>query len=495
MTLKELLRKANLTPVELLGDAEVSSITLDSRDCKPGSLFFCMPGMSRESETFIPSASALGATAAVVHSRQGMELAKSLGMAAILSPHVGSAYSDTASKLCDAFLEHPSRTMKIVGVTGTNGKTTTAWLIRDMMRAAGKRAGYLGTLGFQIPGEERELRNTTPMTVELLALMGEARDAQVEEMAIEVSSHALAQHRADGVEFDAAVFTNLTQDHLDFHGTMEEYAHAKWRLFSALPEASRKPFQAAFNLDDPTGLAWSQRSDGVAKSPLRFATSPTQGPLDLLLMPTKVGLSAIESELNHLKVTIPIGGSYNVENAAAAAAGMMGIGYMVEEIAQLLPKVHPVPGRFESVPNDHNLNVIVDYAHTPDAITKLLESVRALSSARILTVFGCGGDRDRTKRPLMAQAASHLSDVTVVTSDNPRTEDPQTILKEVMAGIEGGKESVAIVDRAEAIAYAVKLAKPGDVIVIAGKGHETYQIIGHTKHPMDDRQLVREALV
>ena len=494
MTLKEILRSAHLDPVEILGDAVVSSITLDSRACKVGALFVCMPQMSRESESFLPDAVGRGASSALVHSREGMELAKKLGIAALLSPHVGVAFHDTAWKLCDAFYNHPTRNMKVVGVTGTNGKTTTAWLLRDMLLASGLKAGYLGTLGFQMPGEKRELQNTTPMAVELYALLTEARDRGVEALTLEVSSHALAQHRADGVEFDAAVFTNLTQDHLDFHHTMDDYEAAKWRLFSDLPSIGTKRFQSAFNMEDATGRAWSRRTDGVAKSPLRYGVHPKDQPLDIVLEPSSVRVDSIEARLNGIPTTIPLGGNYNVQNAASAAAGMMALGYETSQIAQLLSQVSPVPGRFEAVANDKGLGILIDYAHTPDALTKLLDSVHELTTARVITVFGCGGDRDRTKRPLMAKAATEQSDLTVVTSDNPRTEDPSEIIDEVMSGVSSERASIAIVDRREAIAYAVKSANPGDVVVIAGKGHETYQIIGHKKFHLDDRELVQEAL-
>jgi UDP-N-acetylmuramoyl-L-alanyl-D-glutamate--2,6-diaminopimelate ligase len=360
----------------------------------------------------------------------------------------------------------------------------------------------LGTLGFQTPTTTRDLPNTTPFAVDLYGMLAEARDASVNAMAIEVSSHALDQHRADGLEFDAAVFTNFTQDHLDYHETMEAYAAAKWRLFSAIPGQSDKAFRAAFNVGDELGSQWARRYESLG-SPIRFATSETLGPLEIGLLPLSVKLHEIEGVLGFhdhgvwkpvSRVTIPLGGNYNVENAASAAAGMLALGYPVEEIAELLPQVHAVPGRFEAVGNDRGIGVIVDYAHTPDALEKLISSVRELGANRVITVFGCGGDRDRTKRPKMARAASLMSDLTVATSDNPRTEDPQAILNEVSAGIVEGRDHAAIVDRGEAIAYAVGQARQGDVVIVAGKGHETYQIIGHEKIDMDDRDLIRRAL-
>jgi len=394
--------------------------------------------------------------------------------------------------------------MMVVGVTGTNGKTTTAWLIRDMLSALGLRAGYLGTLGFQIPGEERELSNTTPFAVELYNLLAEARDKGVEALAMEVSSHALAERRADGVEFDAGVFTNLTQDHLDFHGSMEEYEAAKFRLFSDLPKQSAKRFFSVVNVDDPAGR---RLEDCLAGGRIwRFGVTETlelgklSADYDLIAYAQTIAVDRIEMVLNlglddiGLRFTSQLGGSYNVENLAAAVSALIALGVKPDEACRVAESARAVPGRFEAVRNERGIGILVDYAHTPDALEKLLDAVRPLTSGRVITVFGCGGDRDRTKRPKMARAASERSDITVVTSDNPRTEDPQTILDEVLTGIVAGRESVDIIDRREAIAHAVKIAQPGDVVVIAGKGHENYQIIGRTKYPMDDREMAREAL-
>jgi UDP-N-acetylmuramyl-tripeptide synthetase len=502
MTLKQTLRSAQVTPVEILGDGELTGITIDSRQCRPGSLFVCMPGMSRESETFLPDAAKNGATAAIVHSREGMELAAKCGLAAVIVPHVGLSFNDTVWKICDAFFDHPTRNMKVVGVTGTNGKTTTAWIVRDLLSALGQRAGYLGTLGFQTPTLERELNNTTPFAVELYNLLAEARDEGANAMAMEVSSHALAQHRADGIEFDSVVFTNLTQDHLDFHGTMEEYAASKLRLFTEFPRQTQKRTRAALNMDDPVGRSWFELLGNAESAPIRFGTSRNSGPLDVAFLPQKVGVSRIEATLGQVDgisqtsfdVSVALGGNYNVQNAASAIAGLVALGYEMEEVASVLSAVRPVPGRFEPVPNAKGIDVIVDYAHTPDALEKLLDSVRELGPRRVITVFGCGGDRDKTKRPKMAQAASEMSDLTIATSDNPRTEDPEEILKEVMTGMAVGKDSVSIADRREAIHYAVQHAAPGDVVVLAGKGHENYQIIGRAKVPMDDRRIALEAL-
>ena len=491
MKLTEILGKAGLKPAEIVGDAEIGSIVLDSRQATSNSLFVCMPSSNSDSFSYIPAAVTKGATAVVVFDPKGISIARAAGIAVVRFSSESVAYNDAVWQICRSFFDNPTAKMKVVGVTGTNGKTTTAWVLRDMLTALGLKAGYLGTLGFQIPGEDRELSNTTPFAVELYNLINEARSKGVEALAMEVSSHALSERRADGIEFDAAVFTNLTQDHLDFHSTMESYAEAKHRLFTELPKQTEKRFVGAFNIDDPVGDRWSIEQNGPS------VTYGFHSGADLIGTPLEVKVDKIKLRLEYrgeVELEVPLGGSFNVSNCLSASAGMLAMGYDLSAIGEALPHVRPVPGRFEAVKNNRGIGVIIDYAHTSDALEKLLDSVRELRPNRVVTVFGCGGDRDTTKRPKMARAASERSDVTVVTSDNPRTEDPAEILSQVKAGVIDGRESVAIIDRREAVAYAVKNAQPGDVVVIAGKGHENYQIIGRTKYPMDDRELVREAL-
>ncbi|MCC7230363.1 MAG: UDP-N-acetylmuramoyl-L-alanyl-D-glutamate--2,6-diaminopimelate ligase, partial [Fimbriimonadaceae bacterium] len=307
-----------------------------------------------------------------------------------------------------------------------------------------------------------------------------------------------------------------TQDHLDFHGSMGAYEEAKLRLFTELPKQTSKKFVGAINGDDgassrwasavPTSLVLYHQQRSELDDSLEVTNPLSAKPLHSCQL---VFGYAEPIEVDHIVLTlmspsvaagnakgmrIPLGGSYNVENCIAAASGMIALGYTLDDVGNAFEGVRPVPGRFEAVPNDQGISVLVDYAHTPDALEKLLDAVRPLTKGRIITVFGCGGDRDRTKRPKMAKAASERSDVTVVTSDNPRTENPQSILDEVLTGVVSGGESVDIIDRKEAIAYAIKIAEPGDVVVIAGKGHENYQIIGRTKYPMDDRQMASQAL-
>lgn len=514
--LTELSQLAGVAFDRVGGDAEIGGYSEDSRNARPGDLFLCLPFDSGDTHRFLPDAAAKGVTAALVHSAEGFEEARRLGLAAALVAQEGTRFNDALWRLCRFLSGDPSAEMRVVGVTGTNGKTTTAHVLRDAQNALGCRAGYLGTLGIQTPSGSRELNNTTPFAPELWRLLGEAKRSGCTDLAMEISSHALEQHRSDGIGIDAAIFTNLTQDHLDFHGTMEAYAAAKRRLFDELPGLSDKRFVGAVNVDDPVGAQWA----GELKCPvLTFGLNGG----DLVGRPLQVRVDGLTMELGFRGETVVLesrlGGNFNVSNLLSACAGLLALGYSLSEAALGLASAMPVPGRFEPVPNDRGFGILVDYAHTPDALEKLLLSVRELGPRRLITVFGCGGDRDKTKRPKMAAVASRLSDWTVVTSDNPRTEDPAEILRDVAAGLqpagsdarhavrfedadpgvaadnESASGSVLIIDRREAVAHAVRMAGEGDVVVIAGKGHENYQIIGKTKFPMDDRELAREGLM
>lgn len=489
--LSEWLQKAGLEPDAVYGDGPVQGITADSRNVQPGQLFVCMPSPTRDTHAFLPEAVQQGAAAALVHSDAGFEWAQSLRIPTVLALPEGNRFNEVLWRLAKALSGNPSARLRVVGVTGTNGKTTTTWLIRDALNALGRRAAYLGTLGIQTPAGDRELGNTTPFPVELNALLNEAANAGAQDLAMEVSSHALQERRSDGVEFDVGVFTNLTQDHLDFHGTMDAYAAAKLRLFTELPRQSSKRFVSVLNIDDPVGARWASQ---IPRDVITFGIHEGE----LRGVPEEVRVDRIRMRLSfwgqEAELETKLGGTYNVENCLSATGTLLGLGYSLDEAVAGLAQARPVPGRFEPVPNDRGIGILVDYAHTPDALEKLLDAVRTTSPGRVITVFGCGGDRDRTKRPKMAKAASSRSDLSVVTSDNPRTEDPAAIVAEVETGIIPGAKSKTIVDRREAVAYAVAQAQPGDVVVIAGKGHENYQIIGRTKHPMDDRELAREAM-
>ncbi|MFZ4508503.1 MAG: UDP-N-acetylmuramoyl-L-alanyl-D-glutamate--2,6-diaminopimelate ligase [Fimbriimonas sp.] len=493
MTFRECLREANVMPPFLNGDANVTSIEMDSRRITPGALFVCMPGFSADPHQFLAQAKASGATAALVHSPDGLRQSVELGLAVAFVD--ARPFPKAVWRLAREITRHPSRNMQVFGITGTNGKTTVAWLLRDLLAQLGKKSAYLGTLGFQTPETAIEIANTTPFSVELHHYLAEARDQGVDALALEISSHALAQMRADGVELDAAIFTNLTQDHLDFHETMEAYEAAKWRLFEDFPAFTSKKFHSVISADDPVGRSWTQTLRQEGREVLTWGREDA----DVVVVPHKVGLSQLDleflsKELSIGRTLVSLGGDYNVSNTVTAVAALIATGYSPEEVVLALPNVRPVPGRFESLPNEAGIEILIDYAHTPDALEKLLDTVRALAPGRVTTVFGCGGDRDRTKRPQMARVASERSDLTVITSDNPRTEDPSAILAEVAAGLQASHETAQIEDRGEAIRYAIQQSRPGDVVVIAGKGHENYQIIGHDKIPMDDRILAREAL-
>ncbi|MCO5297601.1 MAG: UDP-N-acetylmuramoyl-L-alanyl-D-glutamate--2,6-diaminopimelate ligase [Fimbriimonadaceae bacterium] len=484
----QLFRCAGVKPAAISGDATIESLVADSRVAGSGALFVCMPSANTDSHQFLAPAQMKGAVAALAHTEAGFQAAVAAGMAAAWVP--AGSFQDALWRIVRAFHGSPTRGLRLVGVTGTNGKTTTAWIVRDALNALGRSCAYLGTLGLTTPAGARTLENTTPFSVELNDLILEVVRGGADTLAMEVSSHALEERRADGLEFDVATFTNLTQDHLDYHGSMEAYAASKRRLFFDLPTQTTKPFRAAINTDDPVGARWASSLDSCVS--YGFASGDLRGAgLEVRVDGLSLGLD-YRGQTAMLQTRLA--GHFNLSNCLAAAATLAALGYTLEECVHGLAQATPVPGRFESIPNDRGVGVIVDYAHTPDALEKLLDSARRLTEGRLIAVFGCGGDRDRKKRPLMARAVSERADVSVLTSDNPRTEDPQQILADVRAGLVPGAESLEIVDRPEAIARAVGMARAGDVVVIAGKGHEDYQILGRTKHPMDDRKLAREAL-
>lgn len=488
------LLPATKPPVRVSGDAQVSDIADNSKLVAAGSLFVCMPSKSRDTHEFLEQVKETGATAAIVHSEDGYIKAMELGLAAV-QYDAGPGFFGAVSLIAHALLDQPTQAMRMVGVTGTNGKTTTAWMLRDALRSMGRKASYMGTLGFDVNGSIREIPNTTPFPVQAAQMMQEARLEGCQDFVMETSSHALDEQRILGTLYDAAVFTNLTQDHLDFHGSMEAYESAKKRLFTeyaASADAGGKKFRGAVNAGDETGAKWGRElTDHVF-------TYGVDTDADLKITPLSVKVDSIDLIAAYLgverRISLHVGGLFNVANAASCLAGLLCLGYSLDQAADAVEKVTPVPGRFEAISNDQGFGVIVDYAHTPDALEQLLKSARALNPSRIITVFGCGGDRDKTKRPKMAAVVSANAEVTVVTSDNPRTEDPQAILNDVLAGVREGADSIDIIDRREAIFHAIKIARPGDIVVIAGKGHEDYQIIGREKFHMDDREMAREAL-
>lgn len=494
-TFKALLAEAKASPLAVTSaDANVAEVSADSRRAGPGALFVCMPSPARDTHGFLDEVAAHGASAALVHSQAGFQHAQELGLAAALIEP--GAFFRAAGLVAHAFLEAPTVALKTVGITGTNGKTTTAYMMRSALAALGGQPAYLGTLGFDDGSGIKEIANTTPWPVELAAMAAKARAGGCRHLVMEASSHALAEERLAGVVFDAAIFTNLTQDHLDFHKTMKAYEAAKYRLFSDWRDWSAeagKPFVACLNLANEVGRRWAAKTAGP-----QITFGPPESGASLQVRPLRAGVESLKLRAQRegatTEISLPVGGLFNIENASACLAGLLALGHSLDQAGHAMGSVRPVPGRFEPVPGGDGYSVLVDYAHTPDAIELLLQSVRQLSPSRIITVFGCGGDRDRTKRPLMAAAASRLSDVVVATSDNPRSEDPMRILDDVAAGLSQGSENHIIPDRAEAVAKAVQMARQGDVVVLAGKGHEKVQIIGSVRHPMDDADLARKAM-
>ena len=456
----------------------VTAVTDDSRKVAPGALFVAVRGSDRDGHDYLAAAAEKGAAAAIVE-RAGSTTLPSL---VVKSTRRAAGISGAVAA------DWPARELQLVGVTGTNGKTTTVGILRHLLDDARMRSASIGTLGVLIGGEGEPMEGggglTTPGPIELQMLFRQLRDRGVGRMAMEVSSHALDQHRVEGVEFDVGVFTNLTRDHLDYHGSMDKYFAAKAKLLDAL----RPHGTAVVNLDDPAWkhlvterrrVAFSERvlSAEVHATGIRFG--PRGSEWELMLGGERHGVS------------LPLIGDFNVSNALGAAAAAWALGVNGARIAERLSNAPQVPGRLELI-SDHPA-VLRDYAHTPDALERALDAVRPFTKGKLIVVFGAGGDRDRGKRPEMGAIAARKADIAIVTSDNPRTEDPERILDDIEAGM-GGAQHERIEDRRAAIAAALDRAKDADVILLAGKGHETYQVRGTTKHPFDERLIVQELL-
>jgi len=464
----------------------VSAVAYDSRRVHDGAVFVALRGQKADGAAFAVQAVSRGAVAIVAETERPH---------GITVPWLRTADARLAlALLADRFYDHPSRRMKVIGVTGTNGKTTTAYLLASVLDAAGLAAGVMGTVSYRVGREEREAARTTPEAPDVQQLLAEMIDAGCRSAVMEVSSHALALKRVDGLRFAAAIFTNLTRDHLDFHPDMESYFAAKRRLFEMLEGDA----PAVVNADDP-------RAASLLAACRRAVTYGISQPADVTPGPVRLALEGLALDVRTPKgnvgITSRLVGRPNVYNILAATAAAVALDLPLDAVALGVQALPGVPGRFEVVssPAD-DVTVVVDYAHTDDALRNLLETARPLAARRLITVFGCGGDRDRTKRPLMGMVASRLSDVVIVTSDNPRSEDPARIIEEIRRGIapgtQGGRctDVVAEVDRAEAIERAVSMAGAGDLVLVAGKGHEKYQQIGDRVLPFDDVAVAREAL-
>jgi UDP-N-acetylmuramoyl-L-alanyl-D-glutamate--2,6-diaminopimelate ligase len=494
MKLRELLAGTDHAGVRGDADAQISSLAYDSSRVEPGGLFFCVRGQRADGHEFAPAAVERGAAALVV------ERDLDLPAPQVRVPDARAAMAPIAVR----FWGDPTGAMLVAGITGTNGKTTTAFLIRHVLESQGTRTGLLGTVKSIVGGVEEQVERTTPEAIDLQRTFRRMLDAGDEACAMEVSSHALAQRRTDGVRFAVAVFTNLTQDHLDYHADMEDYFEAKRRLF--VPEgAQRTPAVAVVNVDDPYGerLAGDLRETG--DPPLR--TFSVSGAPDADYRALDPSFDASGSSFRcvwpggEVEVRTPLGGHFNVENSLAAIAACDALGVSPRVAAAALGDAERAPGRFEPVEAGQPFAVLVDYAHTPDSLENVLRAARRLTDGRLVCVFGCGGDRDRDKRPKMGEIAARLADRCVVTSDNPRSEAPEAIITEILSGIPGyangdGRDDIAVeADRRAAIALALDGAEPGDTVVIAGKGHEQGQeFAGGQKIPFDDRAVASELL-
>lgn len=502
MRLQQLLE--TITPLTVVGDSEleISLLTCDSRQVRPGALFFALPGAFADGHSFIQRAVEAGAGAVVLED------------AAYAPPGVTwvQVADGRLAMACMAarFQGDPTATRTLVGITGTNGKTTTSYLIEALLAAAGQPAAVLGTISYRFGSTTISASHTTPESTELQAALQQLADAGAQGFVMEVSSHALEQKRVDGCHFDVGVFTNLTRDHLDYHKTMQAYQAAKQRLFSELlvADAVKPRRRAVINLDDPAGPGFVR---SAACPVITYGLTPGA---DVTVRDLHSSLDGITGTLVTPAGETPFSsglvGRYNLSNILAAVGAGIALELPLGCISQGISQQAKVPGRLERVPNQRGVTCLVDYAHTGDALENVLTTLKELATGRIITLFGCGGDRDPGKRPVMGAIAARFSDFSVVTSDNPRTEDPFKILAQVREGIlplgvreyapdelEQGFDNTGFTvleNRRQAIRLAARLAQPGDILLLAGKGHEDYQIIGKTKHHFDDREEAAAAL-
>ncbi|KAL1069329.1 hypothetical protein V6Z11_D12G259000 [Gossypium hirsutum] len=497
MSLAELLDESKVVPVSVYGDIEVeiTGIQHDSRLVSAGDLFVCCVGRKTDGHLYLSEADKRGAVA-VVASKE-IDIEDTLGCKALV---IVEDTNSVLPALAASFYRHPSRNMAVIGITGTNGKTTTSYLIKGMYEAMGLRTGMLSTVAYYIHGDNKlESPNTTPDAVLVQNLMAKMLHNGTEAVVMEASSHGLALGRCNEVDFDIAVFTNLTRDHLDFHGTEEEYRDAKAKLFARMvdPERHRK----VVNIDDPHAPFLLRKNKNADVHPLKF---------ELSLFETQV---LVNTPHGILEISSGLLGRHNIYNILASVAVGIAVGAPLEDIVRGIEEVDAVPGRCELIDEEQAFGVIVDYAHTPDALSRLLDSVRELGPKRIITVIGCPGESDRGKRPMMAKIATDKSEVTMLTSDNPKSEDPLDILDDMLAGVgwtmqdylkygendyypplPNGHRLFLHDIRRVAVRCAVAMGEEGDMVVIAGKGHETYQIEGDKKEFFDDREECREAL-
>ncbi len=475
MNLSNLLR--NIEVKNSFKDREISFITDDTRKCREGCAFICIKGKSFDGHTLAKKAEELGAVAVIAQTPTGAENE-------VIVENTRSAYA----KMCCEFFSNPAGEMKLIGITGTNGKTTVSTLIYETLTLLGKKAGLIGTVANIVDGVKQESTLTTPDSFDLNALFRRMADCKTEYCIMEVSSQALDQCRTDGFIFDAAVFTNLTRDHLDYHLTAENYLNAKKKLFKNCKKA-------VANLDD---AHFEEMFSGITCPVVTYSAKSDEA--DLTAKTIKLGPGGVDyavvavSMIDRVHYSVP--GMFSVYNSLAVIGALMQFDFALGDIVRSLAEVDNVPGRFEVLKTNTPYKVIIDYAHTPDGLENVLTTLNEVKRGRVITVFGCGGDRDRTKRPIMGKTVSELSDITVVTTDNPRTEDPEEIIKDILKGVAHGRKDVFVkTDRTEAIGFALSIAREDDIVLLAGKGHENYQIIGKEKFHYDEREKVAGFLI
>ncbi|MEY4069794.1 MAG: hypothetical protein RL721_408 [Candidatus Eisenbacteria bacterium] len=493
MTLRDLLASMPTLAVHGGTDRDITGLALDSRRVRPGDVFFALPGVQADGARFAADAVTAGAVAIV--GPAGLAVSGATRVE-VTEPRLALAQAAVR------FHGDPSRALQVVAVTGTNGKTTTTWLVEAVLTAAGRRTGVIGTTGVRVAGESLPSAFTTPEAPDLQGLLARMRTAAVGAVALEASSHALVQRRTWGLACDVCVFTNLTQDHLDYHGTMDAYLDAKLMLFDGRNGGAGKRTVAIVNADDPHAGAVAAAAARGGQRVLRYGSAEAVGGHDGLaivaLEPRPDGLLVRAEErdgdaVRPVAIALPMLGRFNAWNAAAAWLAARALGVDAETATRGLATAPGVPGRLERVRAGQSFEVVVDYAHTPDALERALAACREHTGGRVLAVFGCGGDRDRGKRPLMGAVAARGADRVWVTNDNPRSEDPATIAAAIVGGAPTSGFEV-VLDRRAAIAAAVAAAGPGDVVLIAGKGHETTQTVGAVVTPFDDRAVAREVL-
>lgn len=480
MLLQDLVAAAPEATLQDAAQLDITDIVMDSRKVTPGCLFVCLVGHASDGHAYAAQAVEAGAAALLV--QRPVEAAG--GVPQVVAPDTRRAWA----QMCAAFYGYPARKLRLVGVTGTNGKTTTATLIKGVLEFAGYKVGMMGTVANYVGQEKLPQSLTTPDPMELHALLRRMADAGCDFAVMEVSAHALALHKVEGLVYDVAVFTNLTQDHLDDFQTMEKYASAKALLFQ--DDCCRC---AVVNGEDPA----TERMIAAFHGPVvRYGQSPACGVRALERQESLQGLRYVLLAMgSQMPVRLQLGGAFNVYNSLAAAGACLQLGLSMRMVAEGLAQVPCVDGRIQRVETGTDYTVIVDYAHSPDGLKSILESLRPQTAGRLICVFGCGGDRDRTKRPIMGHIATTLADLVFLTSDNPRTEDPDAILDMIEQGVNReGAPIRRLADRAAAIGAALDEAAPGDVVLIAGKGHETYQDVMGVKHHFDDREVVQQHL-